>query len=366
MLGRPWYDRPRVDSVSTPLLLYGATGYTGQLIARQALCEGLRPLLAGRDERKLAALAEQLELPYRVVPIEPREGLDAALRDIDVLLNAAGPFGHTAVPLADACIRSRTHYLDVTGEVPVIEQLCHRDAAARQAGVLIMPAAGFDVAPSDCLAAHLARRLPGGTHLAIGIRGLGYLTRGSARSFLTYADRPIYRRRDGVLCGIAPGEFERFFDFGDGERPSCAVSWGDVVTAYYTTGIPNLETYLEATPQLRASLLAVRAFGLLLGMPFSQTWLNAIADMRPVGPSDEERAASGCVIAAEIVDPDGGRAFARLHTPEAYTTTALCAARIAAHVQKGDLEPGFQTAGRLYGPDFILGLPGVHREDVNE
>jgi short subunit dehydrogenase-like uncharacterized protein len=347
-------------------LIYGATGFTGHLIARQAIREGLRPLLAGRDERKLAALAEQLELPYRVTPLEPQGWLDTALRDVDVVLNAAGPFLHTAGPLADACVRTATHYLDVTGEVPVIELLSHRDAAARRAGVLVMPAIGFDVVPSDCLAAHLGRRLPEATHLAVGIRGLGFLTRGSARSFLEYADQPIRVRRDGALLGVAPGELERLFDFGDGERPCCAVSWGDVATAYYTTGIPNVETYLEATPQLRASLLGVRAFGRLLGTPLWQTWMKALADMRREGPSDAERAAAGCVIVAEAAGPRGGRAVSRLHTPEAYTTTALCAVRVAAHVLKGDLEPGFQTAGRLYGPDFVMGLPGMHREDVDE
>jgi short subunit dehydrogenase-like uncharacterized protein len=143
------------------------------------------------------------------------------------------------------------------------------------------------------------------------------------------------------------------------------VSWGDVATAFYTTGIPNVETYLEATPQLRASLLAARAFGLLLGTPLAQTWMNALADMRREGPSHEERAAARCVIVAEVADPGGGRAVSRLHTPEAYTATALCATRVAAHVQKGDLEPGFQTPGRLFGPDFVMGLPGMHREDLD-
>jgi short subunit dehydrogenase-like uncharacterized protein len=310
-------------------------------------------------------VAEPLDLAYRVAPLEQPDQLDRALRDVDVMLNAAGPFGRTAGPIADACLRTGTHYLDVTGEVPVIESLRRRDAAARREGLLVMPAIGFDVVPSDCLAAHVANRLPGATHLAVGIRGLGFLTRGSAKSFLEYADQPIRVRRGGALCDVPPGELERRFDYGDGERASCAVSWGDVATAYYTTGIPNVETYLEATPQLRASLLSIRAFGRLLGTPLWQTWMRALADMRPEGPTDAERAAAGCVIVVEATDASGRRAVSRLHTLEAYTTTALCAVRVASHVLKGDLEPGFQTPGRVYGANFILTLPGVRREDVS-
>lgn len=353
--------RPRL---STPLLIYGATGYTGNLIARAVVDEGLRPLLGGRNEATLALAAERLDAEYRVAPLEDSERLDAALEGVAVVLNAAGPFGRTAPLLADACLRSGCHYLDVTGEVPVIESLRSRGDEGRRRGLMLMPAVGFDVVPSDCLGAHVAARLPDATRLFIGIRGLASLSRGSAKSYLESAGRPIYVRRDGVLRGVAPGERERSFDYGDGDSASCRVSWGDVATAYFTTGIPNVEAYLEATPQLRASLLSIRAFGRLLGTPLWQAWMKAFADTRPEGPTDAERAAGRCVIVAEAVDGAGARAVSRLYTPEAYAATALCATRVVAHVLKGDLEPGFQTPGRVYGADFVLRIPGMHREDL--
>src|SRR5579862_5966122 len=145
--------------MSEPLLIYGATGYTGRLVAEGALKLGIRPLLAGRNEAKLAAMAQRLGLDYRVVHLGEPQQLDRALRDIRVVLHAAGPFSQTAMPMVEACLRRGVHYLDITAEIRVIEDLARRDADARQRQVMIMPAVGFDVVPSDCLAAHVHRRL---------------------------------------------------------------------------------------------------------------------------------------------------------------------------------------------------------------
>jgi short subunit dehydrogenase-like uncharacterized protein len=351
-------------TVPDRLLIYGATGYTGTRIACEAVSAGMRPILAGRSAARLASLASRLGVEHRVVAVEHAAGLDAALRDVDAVLNVAGPFGQTATPIVDACLRTGTHYLDVTGEVLVIESLRERDAEARQQGLMILPAAGFDVVASDCLAAHVAARLPDATHLYIGISGLRFMTRGSAKSFFEFGDRPIFVRRDGKLAAVVPATLERLFDFGDGARACCAMAWGDVACAYYTTGIPNVETYLEATPQLRATLVATRALGRVTGTSFWQTFVQSLADLLPETPLGAERNDHEVVVVAEAVDARGRGARARLHTPDPYTTTALCAVRIAARVLAGDWEPGFQTPARVYGADLVAGLPGVRREEL--
>jgi len=347
------------------LLIYGATGYTGRMIAAELLNRGVRPILAGRDAVRLAATAERLGLEYRTADLGDPGRLEEICRDVAVVLHTAGPFSRTARPVVDACLRSASHYLDITAEVEVIEALAGRDAEARARGIMVMPAVGFDVVPSDCLAAHVARRLPGATRLAIALTGLRLVTRGSAKTLIQAWDRGVVRR-GGVLTRTPLGSLERVFDFGRGPRRSLNVSWGDVASAYYTTGIPDIETYCDSNPLLEAALLASRSFGSVLSSMPMQTWLQTLAGLLPDGPTAAERAAAEMVIVAEASDAAGRRVRARLRTPEAYTFTAVTAAAICERVLRGDLEIGFQTPARVYGPDFVLGFDGVRREDVGE
>lgn len=350
--------------MSDPLLIYGATGFSGRLITRAALELGLRPLLGGRNDAKLAALAAPLGLEVRRVGLGDTERLDAALRDVAVVLNAAGPFSQTAAPIAAACLHTRSHYLDITGEIAVIEALAQRDRDARDAGVMVMPGVGFDVVPSDCLAAHVAQRLPGASRLALALTGLVAATPGSARTLIEHVGYGVKVRRGGAIVAIAPGLVTRWFDFGAGPQASMNISWGDVASAYYTTGIPNVDVFYESTPALQAMLLASRYAGWALGSDAGQAWLKAFAELLPEGPTDAQRAASRMVIVAEAHDERGDCARARLSTPEAYTFTATTAAAVAGNVLRGDLEIGFQTPGRVYGPDFVLSFDGVIREEL--
>jgi short subunit dehydrogenase-like uncharacterized protein len=346
------------------LLLYGATGYTGRLVLDAALGAGLRPVLGGRDERRLAALADAHGLAYRVAGLDDPGTLAKALDGMGAVLLAAGPFSLTAGPMLDACLHAGVHYLDISGEVLVLEATAARHADALRRGVMLLPGVGFDVVPSDCLAAHVARRLPGATRLFLGLRGMELLTRGSAVTIVESLGAMSRVRRDGRIVTVTPGTLERSFDFGDGPSTGTCIGWGDVATAYYTTGIPNIEVYFEAIAPVRATLLNTRFFGWLYALPLWRAWLTAGARLLPEGPTAEERAAVQMVVVAEVEDGRGGRAVSRLHTPEAYTLTAASATAIARRVLAGDVEPGFQTPGRHFGPDLVLTLPNVTREDL--
>ena len=350
--------------MSDALLIYGAAGFTGQLIVREALRQGLRPLLGGRSEAKLAPLAHSLGLEHCVVSLSDTHLLENLLREVQVVLHAAGPFSETAGPMVNACLRTGTHYLDITGEVAVIEALAQRHAAARKQRIMIMPAVGFDVVPSDCLAAHVARRLPSAQRLAIGVRGMVLVTRGSTKTFVEAAGHGIRLRRAGVLTSVPAGSLQRPFDYGEGLRPSVNVTWGDVITAYYTTGIPNIEVYFEATPLFRSLEMANRYAGWMLGTALGQIWLKTNAAMLPEGPTDEQRAGLSMTIVAEADDARGRRVCSRLHTPQGYTFTGMAAPAIARRALQGDIEVGFQTPARVYGADFVLSFPDVWREDV--
>ena len=344
----------------TTWMVYGANGYTGQLIAEEAARRGLAPVLAGRSEARVRPVAERFGLPFRAFDLDrAAEHLDG----VDLVLLAAGPFSATSRPAVDACLARGAHYLDITGEIEVFEAVFARDAEARDRGSVLMPGVGFDVVPSDCLAAHVARRLPGARRLALAISGLAFVTRGSAKTFMEAADSGAVRR-DGAIVGARAGTLRREIDFGAGPRPVLNLSWGDVASAYYTTGIPDIEVYVEATPALEAVAVANQWFGWFLGTAPWQAWLKGHADLLPEGPSAAERAARRVVVVAEATDGRGRRAVSRLATPEVYTFTGMVAPAVARRVVAGDLEAGFQTPARVYGGDFVLSFPGVAREDV--
>jgi len=350
--------------MSDPLLVYGATGYSGTLITEALAAAGLRPIVSGRDAARLAAVADRFGLERRAARLENANELRRALRAVAVVVNAAGPFSETAETLAAACLGAGAHYLDITGEIAVIEALARQDGAARKARRMLMPAVGFDVVPSDCLAAHLASRLPRASHLVFGLTGLVGATRGSAKTVVEQAGNGVKVRRGGQIVTIPPGSATRWFDFGDGPRCALNISWGDVATAYYTTGIENVEVFYEANPALRAMFLASRHAAWLLRSAPWQASLKASAELMPFGPTTAERAASRMVIVAEAFDANGRTVSARMQTPEAYTFTAVTAAALAERALRGDVEIGFQTPARVYGPDLALSFAGVVREDL--
>lgn len=346
-------------------LIYGSYGYTGELVVELAVQEGLRPLLAGRNEGKLKAQAGRYGLEYRVFRLEDTAALDAALREVDAVLHCAGPFVHTYRQMTEACLRTRRHYVDISGEIPGFEALASRDAEAKEAGVMLLPGAGFDVVPSDCLAAHLKKRLPSATHLRLFIRGVGAgVSRGTARSGIENMQRGGMVRRDGRLVQVPLGWKTAKADFGRGSVPTVSIGWGDVSTAYHSTGIRNVEVYM-AVP--RAVINSARAAGLL--MPLLRTrpvknLLKSLLKLSPPGPPEERRKGAFAIIVGEVTDETGGRAVSRLQTPEGYTLTALTTVEIMKRILAGDLAAGFQTPSQAYGPDFILGFEGTQRVDM--
>lgn len=351
--------------MSRALLIYGATGYSGGLVARLAAERGWAPIVAGRDAARVEAFARRLDVPARVTAVGDPDAVDRMLVGVGVLLNAAGPFSATAEPLLAACLRAGVHYLDLGAEVPAIERLATYADAARARGVMIMPAVGFDVVASDCLAVHVARRVPGATRLAIGITNLRLLSRGSAKTLVQTVDGGLVRR-DGALVPVPLGALEHTLDYGEGPRASVSVSLADLTTAYHSTGIPNVATYTEATPFMRALLAGVRAGRPVLRTAPAQAWLGACAELLPEDPTTArpDAAAGTQRVVVEAVDDAGTRAVSRLETPEAYAFTPHAAGAVLERVLAGDVEPGFETPGRVYGPDLVLGLPGVVREDL--
>lgn len=345
------------------VLLYGASGYSGRLVTDALRAAGEAPVLSGRDDARLRSAAASAGLTRRAARLDDPAAVDAALDGITLVLNAAGPFSRTAETLAKACLARGIHYLDLCGEVPVLERLSRLHQTARARGVMLLPAIGFDVVPTDCLAAHVARRMRAARSLTLAVSRPAFLSPGSARTLLEHVDLGV-ARRDGAIRPLRLGSVERVFDFGAGPRPCLNVSFSDVVTAHHTTGIPSITTFAEATPLLRllpvglmtAPLLRTGIGEVVGGMLADAVWRDA--------PDAVDAARFRMHVVAEAEDGRGGRAAARLSTPEAYAFTGTVAAAIVRRVLAGDLEPGFQTPGRLFGPDFVLSFPEVVREDL--
>jgi short subunit dehydrogenase-like uncharacterized protein len=344
-------------------MIYGANGYTGELIAREAARRGLKPILAGRNRAAVEALAVELGFESRMFGLDELKAIEAGLKDCALVLHCAGPFSHTAKPLTEACLLTHTHYLDITGEIAVFEMAATYDAVAKMADVMLLPGVGFDVVPTDCLAAQLKAQLPTATHLALAFRGLGTMSRGTTLTGLEGMSTGGTVRRDGKLIPVPTAWKTRHIDFGNGRGPIATVTlpWGDVSTAYYTTGIPNIEVYMAFKPWPRRFIKLSRYFHWLLGSAPVQSYFRAQVKLMPPGASPEQRARSTSYVWGEVRDDSGRVVTARLTTPDGYTLTVLTALAIVERALGGHHPIGFQTPAKAYGSDLILTIPGVTR-----
>ena len=299
-------------------MIYGANGYTGELIARHAKDRGLTPILAGRTASKVQPLAEELGLEYRIFPLDDAENIAKQLEGCDLVLHAAGPFIHTARPMMEACLRSRTHYLDITGEIPVFETGAALGEKAARAEIMMMPGTGFDVVPTDCMAVFLKEQLPDATHLQLAFASQGTrFSRGTALTMTEMLGQSSAVRQNGKITKVPLGHKAMTVEFADDfKRLVMTIPWGDVSTAYYSSGIPNIETYTAVHPK---------------------TYRYVKGETRT----------------------------ARSVMPEGYTLTALTSVMIVERILKGQAKPGFQTPAKAYGADLLLEVEGAVRELIS-
>jgi len=344
-------------------LIYGANGYTGELITRFAAERGLKPILAGRNAEKIEELATQFEMPFRVFSLEDEAKTDAALQEVEFVLHCAGPFSLTSAPMVEACLRNKKHYLDITGEIAVFEAMAARDNLAKSAGIMIMPGVGFDVVPSDCLAKYLKDRLPSATNLTLAFYGLGRISHGTQATMTMNVGKGGAIRQNGEIVSVPAAYKTREIDFGEIKKNGVTIPWGDVSTAFYSTGIPNIEVY-TIVPDAQLNLLKLsRYLGWILATSPIQSLLQS--QIPSGGPSDEEREKGKTFLWGCATDDAGNKVEARQFGMEGYTMTALTALKIAEKILDGNFCAGFQTPAKCYGADLILEIEGIRRENVN-
>ena len=358
-------------------LIYGSYGYTGQLIVELAVKEGMHPILAGRDEKKLRAQAKQYNLEYRLFSLDETAKLDSALLEVNAVLHCAGPFVLTFRQMAEACLRTKKHYVDISGEIEGFEALAKMSDDAKQVNIMLMPGGGFDVVPSDCLAAYLHQKLPTATHFRLFLRGVGGgVSRGTARSGVENMHRQGRIRRDGNIVQVPPAWQVLEQDFGRGPVKVVSIGWGDVSTAYHSTGVPNIETYFAVHPLAISLLRVTRTIGPLIYTRPVRNFLKWIIGwVNPHGPSRDQNKNGFSLMVGEMRDANTGQIVrAKLRTPEGYRITALTTIEIMKRILNGDpsiakhsgrgYKPGFQTPSLVYGADFIMQFEGVERENL--
>lgn len=347
----------------TRLLLYGAYGYTGRLAAELAAAKKLDVVLAGRNEDKLVSLGYRLSLPTRVVGLNDPGTLSTALKDIACVVHMAGPFAVTSAPMLNACLATHTNYIDVTGEIEVFEAMWSREKEILQAGITAIPGAGFDVVPSDCLAGYVSSKLERPASLVIALRGLESASQGTLRTAIRQVSKPVLCRRAGAIVSLEDRS-PRWVDFGSGNEPCVPVSWGDVATAFHSTGVGNITVYFRRTNLFRSADILGKLFGPLLRSPSGQRGLAAIVRRFPEGPSQTERKEHKSIIWAEAVDISGRSFRAKLYTPDPYDFAANSALEISSRIISLSVPLGLVAPFKAFGADFVLSLPGCSRMDI--
>jgi short subunit dehydrogenase-like uncharacterized protein len=345
-------------SKTDPWLLYGANGYTGELIARDAVSRGMKPVLAGRSKEKIGKLAAELGCKSAVFDLDDHTALVRSLDGMRAVLHCAGPFSQTARSMMQACLATHVHYFDITGEIDVFELAHSVHEKAQRSGIVLCPGVGFDVVPTDCMALKLKLAMRDATHLALGFEANSGWSKGTAKTSIESAGSGGRIRKEGKLVTTPLASPTRTIDFGAGERLAMAIPWGDVSTAFYTTGIPNVEVFLASAPKVVDQMRRVNALSPL----FRQRWFRGVMKFavqhRLKPPTKAQRDNNPTLVWGEARNAAGKVLTGRMRTANGYSLTVNAALGILGEVLEGVPDPGFTTPALLVGPDFASTLPG--------
>ncbi len=340
-----------------PWMIYGANGYTGELIAREAKRRGLTPILAGRSAGKVAPLSGELGVEHRTFGLDSIAEVDAGLAGIGLVLHCAGPFSQTSAPMVEGCLRNGCHYLDITGEIPVFEHAHAQQERARDANVVLCPGVGFDIIPTDCVARALKDALPDATHLALGFDQKAVLSPGTAKTSVEFAGTGGRVRDNGTIVAVPLAHSARRIDFGDGRKSAMAIPWGDVSTAYYSTGIPNISVYVPASPLVILGAKLSNLVAPLLRLKSVIRALQGLITKRIQGPDSAARERMPSYVWGEAANARGEKRVARIKTANGYSLTITGSLEVVQHLLQNQVPGGTYTPSMLLGPELVSRLP---------
>jgi short subunit dehydrogenase-like uncharacterized protein len=323
--------------------------------------------LAGRNKQGIKLLAEKFNLSFRIFDLDDTETLVAALKDVKLVIHAAGPFQYTAKQMIEACLQTGTHYLDINGDIAVFEMIKRYDDAAKKAGIMLMPGAGFDVVPTDCISMQLKNKLPDAISLQLAFATLGGgISHGTAMTMAGKIGEGGAVRKNGNIIRNPLGQKGMWVDFGKQKLFVMSIPWGDISTAYFSTVIRNIETFTGISQKAYYFLKAQFLFNWLLRTKFVRGIIKNKISQRPAGPSDAQRNKAISLVWGKVVNEKNETVSISISGPEGYTLTAHSALIIANKVLNGNYSIGYQTPASAYGENLVFEIPGVKREMVVE
>ena len=331
-------------------MIYGANGYTGELIAREAVRRGEKPLLAGRSRERIEPLARELGCEWRAFDLDAPD-----LSGVTLVLHCAGPFIHTSGPMVRACLEAGVHYLDITGEIAVFEAVLARDAKAKERGVMLIPGVGFDVVPTDCLAAMLHAKLPDATELWLAFSSRSGVSRGTLKTMIEGAGWGSAIRSNGTITRVPHLYDVREIPFSSGPRMATTIPWGDVSTAFRTTGIPNIRVYSAQSPKALRQMRLLRPFLPLMKVGALRRLALRRAERTP-GPSAERRARSRVELWGRVVNAAGREVTMTMTVAEGYDFTVMSSLEAVKEVLR-EAKPGAWTPALAFGRGFVTRFP---------
>lgn len=342
------------------IIVYGAYGYTGELIVEELQSKNLSVLLSGRSESKLSELSKKTGFPYKTVNLNDRDALLNLAQVGIVMIHAAGPFKQTAGAMVEACISAKTHYLDINGDISVFEMIKSYGEQAEKAGIMLLPGTGFDVVPTDCVAMHLKNQMPDAASIKIAFATLGGgISHGTASTVVTRLGEPAQRRENGKLMPIPLGKNGLWVNFGNKTLFCMSIPWGDISTAFSSTGIPNIESFMAVKPGVYKLLKIQGLVNWLLRSNMVRRLIQKNIDAKPKGPNAEQRNKGGALVWAQVENPKGETMTASILTPESYNLTAKATVLIAEKILYNQFKSGYQTPAKAYGENLIFELDGV-------
>jgi short subunit dehydrogenase-like uncharacterized protein len=342
-------------------LIYGASGYTGKLIVERAVKKGLKPTLAGRSESKIKPLAEEHGLDYIIFSLDDVSVIATQLAKFPVVLNCAGPFSKTAKQMIKGCLESGTHYLDITGEIEVFELAKSFHQKAIDKNIIIMSGVGFDVVPTDCMAKYLHTQMPDATHLELAWFGLGgSISHGTMSTMVEGLGRSGAIRENGKIVPKPTGHLGKIIDFGVRKQFTMTIPWGDISTAFSTTGIPNI-TVFTGVPKSTYNMMKFQfLFNPIVKTNFIKSRIQQYVDKNIVGPTAAQNEKGKSLVYGKVTNANGDVVEARLQTAEGYLLTAEMALIITQKVLADkNLKPGYHTPAELFGHELILEMPNT-------
>jgi saccharopine dehydrogenase (NAD+, L-lysine-forming) len=341
-----------------PILLYGATGFSGSRIAKRLVGAGVDVILSGRNPSKLKKIGEQLGMPWQPLSLSNSSQLADLFSQCSLVFNMAGPYRQTAEPVIDAALHSRVHYLDLAGEWPVFQKAIALDRKAKQANSMLMPGVGFTIAVSDCLLVMAAERFADTKSLRLAISSPDLVSSGTLKSMLGLVDPNVWVCHQGEMKEIPVGSLNHYFPFGPRYAKATAVNWPDVFTAHHSTGISTIEAFAEVSLVSELLYQASSKLAPLLQLPPIQSGLQVLSQFTPTARKGSD-ASAGFILTVEAIDRWRRSSYLSLRTRDGYTVTTDIACKIIELTMQGHVKSGFQTPAMVFGADLIKDIPSI-------